>query len=228
MEVYHVLNHGVEKRDLFMDDKDRMRFVHDLYEFNDESPTNNLLHRIRSVQHSKGLRNPYSERTPRRKIVDLHGWCLMKNHYHLLLSARIDGGLSLFLRKLNVGYANYFNERYHRSGTLFKGRTKKILIERDAHFLYILHYIHLNPLDYLPGASTWRERDKSGIRDWKKAIEYLNGYRWSSYIDYAGSKNIPSIITTTLFKDVFGNYKNELAEYLKSAEVLLDVNKRFE
>ena len=76
----------------------------------------------------------------------------MGNHYHLLLSERREGGISDFMRKVNVGYAKFFNEKYKRTGTLFQGRTKKVLVDSDAHFLHILHYIHLNPLDLLNGA----------------------------------------------------------------------------
>ena len=126
--------------------------------------------------------------------------------------------MTLFLRKLNVGYANYFNERYERKGTLFQGRTKKVLIERDAHFNYILHYIHLNPLDYLRGAEEWRVRSKSGIKSAKASLNYLGEYRWSSYLDYTGKKNFPSILSTSLFKNAFGNYEKTLAEYLGDAE----------
>ncbi len=152
----------------------------------------------------------------------------MKNHYHLLLSEKIEGGVSLFLRKLNVGYANYFNERYERKGTLFQGRTKKILIERDAQFNYILHYIHLNPLDYLEGAEEWRVRSKNGIKSAKKALEYLDTYRWSSYLDYTGKKNFPSVLTTSLFKNALGNYPRALAEYLKDAQGDLEPGFRLE
>ncbi|TSD04846.1 MAG: hypothetical protein Greene07147_900 [Parcubacteria group bacterium Greene0714_7] len=143
----------------------------------------------------------------------------MRNHYHLLLSERVEGGLSLFLRKLNVGYANYFNERYERSGTLFQGRTKKILIENDAQFNYILHYIHLNPLDYLKGGEGWRVRDKGkNIRSVQEALDYLKEYRWSSYPDYTGEQNFPSILTTSLFGEASGSYKKTIEKYLKGAE----------
>ncbi|OGG73186.1 hypothetical protein A3A38_04780 [Candidatus Kaiserbacteria bacterium RIFCSPLOWO2_01_FULL_53_17] len=142
-----------------------------------------------------GLRNPSLDR---EQIVDIHGWCLMKNHYHLLLSEKLEGGLSLFMRKLNVGYANYFNERYKRSGTLFQGRTKKKHIDSDAYFLHILNYIHFNPLDYLRSARRWRERE---IISEKSALEYLRKYRWSSFPDYMGKKNFPSILTADLFQD---------------------------
>jgi putative transposase len=190
--------------------------VHDLYEFNDSNPADNHWRHF-DPSGMKGFVN-LSSGQERRLLVDIHGWVLMKDHYHLLLSERIENGISLFLRKLNVGYANYVNERYERKGTLFRGRTKRILIECDAHFLYILHYIHLNPLDYLQGSEKWRLRSKSSINNAEDALKYLDTYRWSSYLDYSGKKNFPSILTTSLFKGALGNYNNALNEYLHDAE----------
>ncbi|HEY4473582.1 MAG TPA: transposase [Candidatus Paceibacterota bacterium] len=218
MDFYHVLNRGVEGRALFLDSSDYVRFVHNLYQFNDTAPAAASERRHFS---NVGFTKPYI----RERIVDIHGWCLMKNHYHLLLSERVEGGLSLFLRKLNVGYANYFNERYERSGTLFQGRTKKILIEKDAQFNYILHYIHLNPLDYLKGAEGWRIRSKGkGIKSAKAALDYLEHYRWSSYLDYCGKENFPSVVTTEFFGDAFGKYETAIREYLKNIETAGEAN----
>ncbi len=207
MELYHVLNRGVEKRQLFMDDRDRLRFVHNLYEFNDTAPAPEFT-KYREIV------------TPdmREKIVDIHGWCIMGNHYHLLLSDRIDGGISQFMRKLNIGYAMYFNERHKRSGTLFQGRTKKILIDSDGHFLHILHYIHLNPLDFLKGAEHWRTMS---ITKADAALEHVGSYKWSSYQDYIGRKNFPSLITTDLYSDVFKDYKGFIESHLRELEVPL-------
>lgn len=210
-ELYHVLNRGVEKRDIFMDSEDYARFVHDMYEFNQPGRVNNLTYSFRKMN-IKDLRGPYIGEALQKKIVDIHGWVLMKNHYHLLLSERVEDGISQFMMKLNVGYAKYFNEKYNRSGTLFQGRTKKILIERDAHFLHILHYIHLNPLDYLPGAKEWRSMC---LKDAGGATEYLRKYKWSSYLDYIGEHNFPSILTNKLFKDVFGDYEKTITKYLR-------------
>ena len=212
MELFHVTNRGVDGRTLFLDEKDFVRFVHDLYEFNDRVNVTNLPHRIK-----KHLQNasPVEER---ERIVEIHGWCLMKDHYHLLLSELVEGGLSLFLRKLNIGYAKYYNEKYRRAGTLFQGRTRKTLVAREAYFLYVLHYIHLNPLDYLNGAEKWRERSKSGIRSARSALAFLEGYRWSSYLDYAGKKNFPSIVTTDLFCEAHKEYAEALAAYLAGTE----------
>ena len=138
----------------------------------------------------------------------------MKNHYHLLISERVEGGLTQFIRRLNVGYANYFNERYKRSGALFQGRTKRIVVDTDAYFLHILNYIHLNPLDYIRGARDWRERK---IKNSSEALKYLRTYRWSSLLDYCGKKNFPSLITTELFGEICSE-KNTLS-YLRDMQL---------
>ncbi len=204
MELYHVLNRGVEKRNIFMDERDYVRFVHDLYEFNDEKPALNVNYSFKNMD----LRNPYIR--DRKLIVDVHGWCLMKNHYHLLLSERVEGGLTKFFRKLNVGYANYFNERYDRDGSLFQGRTKKIHINSDAYFLHILNYIHFNPLDYFAETQGRRTRN---IENANKAHGYLLKYRWSSYPDYCGQRNFPSILTMDLFSEPPAKFKKHILEY---------------
>lgn len=214
MDLYHVLNRGVDGRDIFLDDHDRVRFVHNLFEFNDVQPALT----VRGVD----LRSPHLRRDrhdEREPLVLIHGWCLMKNHYHLLLSELIEGGLTLFLRKLNIGYAKYFNERQRRCGTLFQGRTKKVLVAHESHFLYVLHYIHLNPLDYLTGAEDWRARDKGSIRNAHEALEYLDSYRWSSYLDYTGKKNFPSILTTSLFQEKYGDHESDVLRYLSESEI---------
>ncbi len=215
MEIYHVLNHSIEGRNLFLDSQDYARFVHNLYEFNDTRPADNL-HRL----FNPGMKDlgGLSFRRVRKKLVEIHGWCFMKDHYHLLISELIEGGLIKFMMKVNVGYAKYYNERYRRHGHVFQGKTKKILIGNEAHFLYILHYLHLNPLDYLTGATKWRERDKNDIKNAKEALKYLDGYRWSSYLDYCDKKNFPSILTKNLFGGMFDNYQETVEEYLKAAE----------
>lgn len=204
-----MINRGVDGRNIFLDSQDYARFVHDLYEFNDTAPALEFHHAL-SRTANVGRTTSYI----RERLVDIHGWELMKNHYHLLLSERVENGITLFLRKLS-GYARYFNERHERRGTLFQGRTKRILITRHEHFLYILHYIHLNSLDYLPGARRWRERDRGIVSNFSKTLEHLRSYRWGSYLDYSGTSNFPSILTTSLFGDALGSdYVSSLKEYL--------------
>jgi putative transposase len=216
MDIYHALNRGVDKRVIFLDSQDYARFVHDMFEFNSLLPANNT----RRKSMVDFVSRPYEDTDDAdAKLVDIHGWCLMPNHYHLLLSEQAEGGIRTFLRRLNIGYAKYFNERYKRSGTLFQGRTKKILISKEAHFIHILHYIHLNPLDLKTGSRQWRQ---GTITNKAESIDYLTTYRWSSYQDYAGTRNFPSILTQDLFQDFFdGRYAEVLDSYLQNIDTSL-------
>ena len=130
MEFYHVLNRGVEKRNIVVSDDDRMRFVRGLYLFNDKNNAPNAI-----SQGNITIESNYK----RDLLVDVHAWCLMDNHYHILLSPKNDdfANISLFMKKVNMGYAKFFNEKYNRSGCLWQGKYKKVLIENDSHFLYL-------------------------------------------------------------------------------------------
>jgi len=130
----------------------------------------------------------------------------MNNHYHLLLSPVEDdlANLSLFMKKLNMGYTKYFNEKYDRSGYLWQGKYKKIHIERDAHFNYIPHYIHLNPLDY--SQPKWRLGKVLNVTN---AIKSIGKYKWSSYLDYSGEVNFPNLIDKEVLKDTLGSKRDQ-------------------
>lgn len=197
MEIFHVLNRGVDKRKIVIDIKDRLRFMQGLYLYNDA----NLLDR--------NIRRFSKERTTsnnRKHLVYLHAFCLMKNHYHLLLSPVDDeiDNLSAFMRKLNMGYAKYFNEKYKRSGALWQGKYKRIHIVKDAHFQYIPYYIHLNPLDY-----TYPKWRTGKVENVDAALEKLSNYKWSSYPDYCGNDNYPSLIEKSVLSDILGNMQNQ-------------------
>jgi putative transposase len=200
MELFHVLNRGVDKRTIVTDNKDRLRFMQGLFMYNDIQILNRNLRR-----------QPQTRRvtTERELLVHIHAFCLMDNHYHLLLSPVNDDlkNLSAFMRKLNMGYSKYFNEKYDRVGALWQGKYKSIHIERDAHFQYIPYYIHLNPLD--KKFPEWRG---GSVKNVSGAIDFLMKYRWSSFLDYYGSKNYPSIINTELLTSLLRNNTNQLAE----------------
>ncbi len=193
MELYHLLNRGVEKRIVFSDEEDHVRFVHDLYAFNDRNDVNPN-HRFKLLPSGEA----------REPLVSIHAFSLMPNHYHMLVSEIIAGGISTFMRKLNMGYAKYFNEKYERSGVLWQGTFRKKQIQRDAHFLHIPFYIHLNPLDLV--LPQWRD---GTVRNTEKAFVELKKYRWSSYLDYMGSKNLPSVIDRELLEDVLGSARKQ-------------------
>ncbi|MBI2677130.1 MAG: transposase [Candidatus Yanofskybacteria bacterium] len=218
MEVFHVLNRGVDKRNIFLDDSDRFRFVHNLFEFNDQNrvEARNIFNKSAKTGFSDtGCQKDHRSKS-RELLVNIHCFCLMPNHYHLLLSSRVPNGVSLFMHKLNMGFSKYFNLKYERTGTLFEGRYKSVAVTSDTHFLYLPYYIHLNPLDLV--APTWRERK---INDSRKAIEFLENYRWSSFLDYIGEKNFPSVTTRSFilkFLDNPGKYKKETIRWLKEMD----------
>ena len=206
MEFFHVLNRGVDKRNIIMDDFDRARFVHDLFIFNDK----------RAAIHPK-LPDRKDGTGKRVILVRIHAFCLMKNHYHLLLSETQPGGISLFMKKLNMGYAKYFNEKYSRTGALWQGKFKKKLVERNAHFMYLPYYVHLNPLDYY--MPEWR---RGGVKDTAKALAYLRTYRWSSHLDYLGEKNLPSITEREFLANIIGTrkrYESEIGSIITSPTI---------
>ena len=112
---YHVTARGNERRDIFRDDKDRVRFLEILAEMVD------------------------------RFGVGLHAYVLMSNHYHLLMEV-CRPNLSQAVQWLNVSYSVWFNCRHNRSGHLFQGRFKSVVVEPNAWGLSLSAYIHLNPV----------------------------------------------------------------------------------
>jgi putative transposase len=198
---YHVLSRGVDKRTIFMENKDYLRFIHDLFEFNDINPVLNINY-LFNKKHSIEASSPGVKRAPRKLLVEILAFCLMPNHFHLMIRPKQDGALTQFMKKLNIGYAKYFNEKYQRSGALFEGRFKSVAITQDAHFSYLPYYIHLNPLDLV--SPEWREWK---LKDFSKAMEFLSSYRWSSHLDYCGKKNFPSVTQREFLLDFFGGYE---------------------
>jgi len=215
-EIFHVLNRGVDNREIFLEEEDYFRFIHNLFEFNDPSPVFNLSYYLNRLQ-SIDFVNQYIKK-PRKLIVEILAFCLMPNHFHLLLRQREEGGLTKFMRKIGVGYANYFNQKYQRSGALFQGRFKLILVKEETHFIHLPYYIHFNPLDLkMPD---WREGE---IENYQNAIKFLESYRWSSHLDYLSKKNFPSVTQREFLLKIFGgseNYKRGIENWLKEMNLV--------
>lgn len=216
LRFYHIFNRGVEKRDIFLDDTDKVRFIHDLYEFNDTSPA------------PRFSENLSGEDTPskRNKLVSIACFSLMPNHHHLLLGETEERKRTLFVKKLHGGYARAFNEKHKRSGYLFQGRYKKVLIKNEQQLLQIVCYIHANPLDLW--RASWKET-KLTPDELIEALYFLEKYRWSSHLDYLGKKNFPSVIDKAFLEKVFGEYGgyekffvNWVRFYQKESETLKD------
>lgn len=211
--IYHIYNRGVEKRTIFIDDADRFRFIHDLFEFNDILPASNVQYHFTKLLEVE----PPIVHKPRKLLVEVLAFCLMPNHYHLIARQRAQNGLVNFMQKMGTGYTMYFNQKYDRVGPLFQGRFKAVALDNESQLTYLPFYVHLNPLDLaLP---TWKERE---IKDYQKAMRFLEKYRWSSFLDYIGKKNFPSVTSRNFFLEFFGgseNYQKETLQYLKHLDL---------
>jgi len=134
--VYHITSRGNEKKAIFKDDQDNINFLNTLQHVN------------------------------KRYHWICHAYCLMDNHYHLLIETP-DGNLSLGMRQLNGVYTQLFNKRHQRAGHLFQGRYKSILIQKDSYLLAVCRYVVLNPV-------------RAGM------VARPEAWRWSSYRATAG------------------------------------------
>lgn len=204
-EIYHIYNRGADKRDIFLDDNDYKRFIRGLLLFNNKNAVS-----LRALKESNTEVAPPK---PDEKLVSVLAYCLMPNHYHLLVQETEKNGITRFMRKLGTGYTMYFNTRNERNGVLYQGQFKSVLIDKDSYLQYIPHYIHLNPLDLI---MSWRE----GEVDPKKATLFLDSYKWSSYAHYVKRK--PNLVLDTdsiqeLYK--LKEYWNDLFEWLKASEL---------
>lgn len=192
---YHIYNRGTDKRNIFLKNSDYLRFIVLLYICNNTEPVRikDLLSRGRSLGDILEIKR---EKT----LVDIGVYCLIPNHFHLLVREKQDNGISVFLKKLSTGYAMYVNKKNERSGNLFQGRFKAELADKDEYLKYLFAYIHLNPVKLIE--PFWKER---GIKDIKKAKEFLANYKWSSYQAYIDEKKVNPILEKSVFPEYFGS-----------------------
>ncbi len=131
-------------------------------------------------------------------IVLIGAYCLMPNHFHILITENIDGGISKFMQKLSTAYSMYYNKKYERTGSMFEGKFKAEHVGTDRYLKYLFSYIHLNPIKIIN--SEWKEK---GIKNKSEALKYLAGFEFSSYFDYL---NISRVQNTILERKSFPDY----------------------
>lgn len=208
-EYFHVYNRGNSKQEIFLDDKDRNHFLKLLYLSN-----SNSVFSFRDDIVDKKIDAWDFERG--ETIVSIGAWVLMPNHFHIYITSPLPGegerekglknkaNIALFMHKLCMSYAKYFNKKYNRVGSLFEGPFKAKHIEDDNQAKYLFSYIHLNPVKLID--SKWKE---NGIGDVGKTLKYLDTYNWSSYSDHRGiSRKENRILHLDNFPKYFSNIKN--------------------
>ncbi len=193
---YHIYNRGNAKRIIFHDMHDYVRFTELLYIAN---TTENFKTEWQDADvFSKAQSQP---------LVAIGAYCLMPNHFHLLITPITENGISEFMLKLCTAYVTYFNHKYQLSGSLFEGRFKSIYVDADRYMKYLFSYIHLNPLKLL-------DRDWK-IKTWNSTmiLDFLERYDYSSFHTYLGRKEHSS--AHIINRSTFPNYFPTEQEFLK-------------
>lgn len=182
-EYYHIFNRGVDKRVIFSSPEEYQRFLYILYLSN-----SSLSFKIDNLtKYEKDSLQIFStERTD--LLVSIHAYCLIPNHFHLLISEVTEGGISTFMQKLSTAYTMYFNRKHKRSGCLFQGPFKAVHIEHDTQFKYLFSYIHANPF------STIQKDGSLHINNSEKVLEYP----YSSILEYRGQTRTSSVLLDVL------------------------------
>lgn len=209
-EFYHVYNRGTDKRKLFLSISDYERFISLLYLANSTKPIS--LDR----RHTSTLKE-ILQKSREETLVDICTYCLMPNHFHLLIKEKVEGGTSKFMHKLSTGYSMFFNAKYERTGNLFQGKYKARHINNDTDLRYNIAYIHLNPLKLID--PLWKEQ---GIRNREEGKRFLKSYYYSSFHDFAKIHRPENKIVT---KDVLPKYFSSAPEFEDMMYEWLDFHK---
>lgn len=196
-EYYHLYNRGVNKQDIFLNERDYVRFLFlmlyfqsPITFFNLENYVNHYIkHRVFNVS-EKSLDKIYSNR-----LVSLTSFCLMPNHFHLQTHETQEGGTAKYMQRILNAYTKYFNAKYKKSGHLFQGPYKAVHVEDNTQLLHLSAYIHLNPRD-LPN---WKNKEEN--------------YPWSSYQDFTKNDRWKNLLVKEIIEEQFSkgdSYKNFL------------------
>ena len=127
--LYHLYNRGINKREIFQTREDFKTFIFFLKKYLSPAPKD----------------QPRRKQKILDKEISLLSFCLMPNHFHLLVKQKTKKGISKLMKDVGTNYAMYFNKKYERSGPLFESRYKGVVVETDEQLLHLSRYIHLNP-----------------------------------------------------------------------------------
>jgi len=168
-EIYHIFNRGVNHRPIFIRKAEYQRALQAIKLYQPAYPPMKLSHFLVLSQNKK---QKILTKANKKRLISILSFCLMPNHFHLLLRQETDNGISKFMSQFQNSFARYFNTRNNRSGPLFTGRFKAVRVETEKQLLHLSRYIHLNPYS-------------SHII---KSIQGLSNYQFSSLLDYISLK----------------------------------------
>ena len=178
-EIYHLYNRGAHKQAIFLNTKDYQRFQLLMFIANSITP----IHLSSLTYHFQGpsLKKIYDEIKIQERLVDIIGYALMPNHFHIIVRQKQKNGVSVFMKKLCTAYSMYFNIKHEHSGTVFQGRFKSKHVSDAAYLRWLMAYVHLNPIGLKQ--KNW-EQDIHADAETKK---FLSNYSFSSLPDFTNN-----------------------------------------
>ncbi|OIO29678.1 hypothetical protein COX93_01180 [Candidatus Nomurabacteria bacterium CG_4_10_14_0_2_um_filter_30_12] len=196
-EYYHIYNRGMQKQPIFETDKDRIRFLFLLLAFQGRNSIKNISREIKeSVQSSTlHIKTELEKEIIEDRTVELLSFCLMPNHFHLLLLEKEDGGIAKYMQRVLTAYTKYFNLRHQKSGHLLQGSYKSVWIENDIQLMHTSAYIHKNSNEL----SGWGKNE--------------NKYPWSSFQDYINTNRWGKLLSTDIILNRFDNKEVNIKNY---------------
>lgn len=196
-EYYHIYNRGAFKQNLFKDSRDYARFL--FYILYGQSPIlfNHVTRLAKTFNAAEGFAVPPAETSDviQNRGVELTAFCVMPNHYHLIVKEIQEGGIAYYLQRIGTGYTKYFNTKYETSGHIFESAYKARHVSDNNYLLYLSAYIHRNPRE---------------LKAWKnKEFEYP----WSSLQDFTEANRWGGLLMSDIIADQFestlnSNYKD--------------------
>lgn len=186
---YHIYNRGVEKRVIFQEDKDYEVFL-------------NLLKRHLSREQEQNKRGEVYESFAGR--LELQAYCLMPNHFHLLIYLNNDiHAITELMRRVAGSYTTYFNNKYQRVGPLFQGVFKASKVDSDPYLLHITRYIHRNHEDYY----NWKHSSlpyyiKDWKADWVVPDRIYKLYEWGTYEQFLNDHESHHALTKEVYENM--------------------------
>lgn len=210
---YHIYNRGVEKRNIFLDSQDYAVFLSYLKSYLEPKDKEKLLSIIndqKSTWEEKRKAEKMIQLNNFNKEIELCCYCLMPNHFHLLIHQKSSQSIDLFMNSLITRYVMFFNRKYQRVGPLFQDVYKAVRIKTDEQLLYLSVYIHRNPLDEI-------SEDIQGVPLYE--LGRLSAQP-SSLSEYIGTRRSRWISTQQILSYFSKKHKNyEYQSYLRETKV---------
>jgi putative transposase len=205
----HVVKRGTRGLPIVRDDTDRFRFLLMLAHFNDNFASLNWHRDLYEANKHHSFERP-SHWPMQERLVNIIAFCLVENHFHLILQELAEGNIAKFMQRLGTGMAKKFNERHDEKGSLFQGAYRAKTISDDRYFRYVSAYVQLkNALDMYPGG-------QNGARkNFDRAYDWVCSYPYSSLGDYVGSFDRP-IVEKNFLASLFapGEYREFCKDFI--------------